>query len=138
MVEASGNAGMAPARVPGPACRINALPDDILHRALSHMEALQVVQTGLLSRWWCGLWRATRREFHGMADTGTARERDVLFKAFVNRFLMLRNPVALDELRLVYRIADGSVDLNADSEDANLWIHHALQSKLVLSSLKAW
>ncbi|GJN20302.1 hypothetical protein PR202_gb07663 [Eleusine coracana subsp. coracana] len=89
MVKASGNAGMAPARVPGPACRINALPNDILHRALSHMDALQVVQTGVLSRRWRGLGPATRRQFHGMADTGTARERDVLFKAFVNRFLML-------------------------------------------------
>ncbi|XP_062224923.1 uncharacterized protein LOC133923652 [Phragmites australis] len=39
---------------------------------------------------------------------------------------MLRNPLALDEFRLWYHIPDESVDLHADSEDANLWIRHAL------------
>lgn len=128
---ASSDSGMASPRVPGAACRINELPNEVLLRALSHMEALQVVQTCVLSRRWRNLWRsvprinATHHEFDGMANTEEGC--DVLFKAFVNRFLMLRNPVALDEFRLVYHIGDGSVDLDADSEDANLWILHALQ-----------
>ncbi|KAJ1295832.1 hypothetical protein BS78_01G253200 [Paspalum vaginatum] len=58
-----------------------------------------------------------------MADT--AEEREVPFKKFVNRFLMLRNPIALDEFEFCYKMS--CYDLDAESEDANLWIRHALE-----------
>ncbi|KAL6641565.1 hypothetical protein ACP70R_019746 [Stipagrostis hirtigluma subsp. patula] len=132
MAKAPGDARMAPPRVRGAVCEINALPNDVLLRAVSRLDARQLVQTCVLSRRWRDLWRsvprinASRHEFDGMA--GTDVERDVLFKKFVNRFLMLRNPVALDEFRLWYHVPDDyRRDPRADSEDANLWIRHALQ-----------
>ncbi|KAM0906222.1 hypothetical protein ACQ4PT_016904 [Festuca glaucescens] len=45
-----------------------------------------------------------------------------MFKKFVNRLLMLRNPVGLDEFRLVYNSSTGD-----SSSDANLWISHVLR-----------
>ncbi|TVU31454.1 hypothetical protein EJB05_23138, partial [Eragrostis curvula] len=129
-------ASLAPAPgVPGEECRINALPKDVLLRALSHLDTLEVVQTCVLSRQWRDLWRsvpsisATHKAFDVMEDT--AEEYVTLFKAFVNRFLMLRNPIALDEFNLGYYVHDDdgyeSMDYDAESEDANLWIGHALQ-----------
>ncbi|RLN19148.1 hypothetical protein C2845_PM02G18250 [Panicum miliaceum] len=116
------------------ACRINALPSHVLSRAISFLDARQLVQTCLLSRRWRHLWRsvprinASRHEFDGMADS--EEERNVLFKKFTNAFLVLRNPVALDEFRLFYFMPDHeeSEDPDADSDDANLWINHALRS----------
>jgi hypothetical protein len=132
MAKASGDARVVPEGVAGAPCRINALPNDVLIRAISFLDARELVQTCVLSTRWRDLWRsvprisASRDEFDNMADTEGAC--DVLFKKFVNRFLMLRNPVALEEFRLRYNIPDGSRDPYADSEDANLWICHALQS----------
>ncbi|KAG2550065.1 hypothetical protein PVAP13_9KG241900 [Panicum virgatum] len=132
MAEASGDARAVSEGVAGAACRINALPSHVLSRAISFLDARQLVQTCVLSRRWRHLWRSvprisfSRDEFDGMAETED--ECDVLFKEFVNRFLMLRNPAALDEFRLQYNIPDASDDLEADAKDANLWIHHALQS----------
>lgn len=41
---------------------------------------------------------------------------------------MLRNPTPLDEFNLWYGVQDGSeIDYDAESEDANLWVSHALQ-----------
>ncbi|CAD6212266.1 unnamed protein product [Miscanthus lutarioriparius] len=114
-------------RVPGDMCRINALPDDILLLILSYLNARQVVQTCVLSLQWRNLWRsvprinATPDEFEDMSDE--YGEYTVLFKEFLNRFLMLRNPVALDEFELWYDMPWDSDDY---SEDANLWICHAL------------
>ncbi|OEL24430.1 hypothetical protein BAE44_0014551 [Dichanthelium oligosanthes] len=131
MAEASGDARMVSPGDAGAVCRINSLPSDVLTRAISFLDARQLVQTCVLSRRWRDLWRsvprinASRHEFDGMA--GTEEERHVLFKKFINRFLMLRNPVALDEFWLRYNITYYS-DPDADSEDANLWIRHALQS----------
>ncbi|KAF8689287.1 hypothetical protein HU200_042081 [Digitaria exilis] len=110
MAEASRDARVVPS---GAACRINALSTDVLLRAISFLEARQLVQTCVLSRRWRNLWRS----FDGKAGTEIAY--DVLFKNFINRFLMLRNPVALHEFRLQYK-------------DANLWIRHALQSNVRL------
>ncbi|KAL6641561.1 hypothetical protein ACP70R_019742 [Stipagrostis hirtigluma subsp. patula] len=128
----SGGARMSLGRVPpGAGCRIDALPDDALLRVLSHLDAREAVRTCVLSRRWRHLWRSVPRinasweEFEGMADTD--EERDALFKGFVNRFLVLRNPVALDEFRLRYNLPDDSSDVSADSADANLWVRHALQ-----------
>jgi hypothetical protein len=127
------------ADAPAVACRINKISDDVLLRALSHLDALQVVQISVLSRRWRDRWRsvprinATHEDFNGAADQ--EEECDVLFKAFFNRFLMLRNPVALDEFRLVYRMAYDSADL---LEDANLWIHHALQSSARSVQISCW
>jgi hypothetical protein len=94
------------ADAPAVAGRINKIPDDVLLRA-RHLDALQVVQTSVLSRRWRDLWRsvprinATHEEFNDAADQ---EECDVLFKAFFNHFFMLRNPIALDEFRLVYSL----------------------------------
>ncbi|WVZ57596.1 LOW QUALITY PROTEIN: hypothetical protein U9M48_007960 [Paspalum notatum var. saurae] len=126
----SGDTRMAAALVPGAECWINALPDDMLLLIISRLYARQVVQTCVLSRRWRNLWRSVTRikishdEFDHMADT--EEECNVLFKKFVNRFLMLRNPFALHDFRLWYNIPDGD-DSDAGSEDANLWIHHALE-----------
>ncbi|XP_062201623.1 putative F-box/FBD/LRR-repeat protein At1g78760 [Phragmites australis] len=141
MAEVSGSRRprMAPASVPGAACRINTLPRDLLLRAISHLNARELVQTCVLSRQWRHLWRSVPRinatidefddfdgiyNFYDMADR--AKECSALFKKFVNRFLMLRNPVPLDEFRLTYYNPDGSMNRSADSEEANLWIRHAL------------
>ncbi|XP_066387280.1 putative F-box/LRR-repeat protein At4g13960 isoform X2 [Miscanthus floridulus] len=114
-------------RVPGAVCRINALPDDMLLLILSYLNARQVVQTCLLSRQWRNLWRsvprinATSDEFEHMSDD--YEEDTLLFKKFVNRFLMLRNPFALEDFRLWYDMPWESDDY---SEDANIWICYAL------------
>lgn len=113
--------------VPGTVCRINALPDDMLLLILSYLNVRQVVQTCVLSRQWRNLWRsvprinATPDEFEHMSDD--YGECTVLFKEFVNRFMMLRNPFGLDDFRLWYGMPWDSDDY---SEDANLWICHAL------------
>ncbi|XP_062201087.1 putative F-box/FBD/LRR-repeat protein At1g78760 isoform X2 [Phragmites australis] len=138
MAEKSGSRRMAAARVPGGGarCRINALPDDALLHVISFLNARQAVRTCVLSRRWRHLWRSVARinasyeEFDGMADTD--EECNALFKKFISRFLILRNPTALDEFRLRYSIPDDdSIDsvhqLEAESADANLWINHALQ-----------
>ncbi|CAN6288595.1 unnamed protein product [Urochloa humidicola] len=132
MAEASGDALMVPA---GAARRINALPNHVLLRAISFLDARQLVQTCLLSRRWRDLWRsvprinASRKEFDGMA--GTWVQQNLLFKKFFNRFLMLRNPTPMDEFKLLYGVPDSEFsvesDFVAESEDANLWIGHALQ-----------
>ncbi|CAN6318976.1 unnamed protein product, partial [Urochloa humidicola] len=58
MAEASGDALMVPT---GGACRINALPNHVLIRAISFLEARQLVRTCLLSRRWRDLWRSVPR-----------------------------------------------------------------------------
>ncbi|RCV43509.1 hypothetical protein SETIT_9G299400v2 [Setaria italica] len=147
MADTIDHAGMSPGspgRVPGADCWINALPDGVLLRAISFLDARQLVQTCVLSRRWRHLWRsvprinATRHEFDGMADS--EEERDVLFKKFTSGFLVLRNPVPLDEFRLCYYMPDPleSVDPDADSEDANLWIRHALQSNARSVKVEIW
>ncbi|KAF8727642.1 hypothetical protein HU200_018870 [Digitaria exilis] len=132
MAEASGEARVTPA---GAECRINALGNDVLLRAISFLEARQLVQTCVLSRRWRNLWRsvsrinATHHEFDVMVDS--EEERSVRFKKFTNALLMLRNPVALDAFRLSYFMPGYQEPAapHADrEEDANLWIDHALQS----------
>ncbi|CAL4915901.1 unnamed protein product [Urochloa decumbens] len=143
-IDRGGMAPGPPGRVPGEDCRINALPDGLLLHAISFLGARQAVQTCVLSRRWRHLWRsvdrinATRHEFDGMADS--EEKRDFLFKKFTNRFLMLRNPVPLDEFQLSYYMPDQevSVDPDADSIDANLWIRHALQSNARSVEVKIW
>ena len=135
MAEASGDARMVQVGAPSVACRINELPSDVLTRAISFLDARQLVQTCVLSLQWRDLWRsmprinASRDEFDGMP--GTWVEQNVLFRKFFNRFLMLRNPTPLDEFNLWYGVRDSEDstdrDYDAESEDANLWIGHALQ-----------
>ena len=135
MAEASGDARMVRAGAPSETCRINALPSNVLARAISFLDARQLVRTCVLSLQWRDLWRsmprinASRDEFDGMP--GTWVEQNVLFRKFFNRFLMLRNPTPLDEFNLWYGVRDSEDstdrDYVAESEDANLWIGHALQ-----------
>ncbi|CAN6318973.1 unnamed protein product [Urochloa humidicola] len=140
MAEASGDALMVPA---GGACRINALPNHVLIRAISFLDARQLVRTCLLSRRWRDLWRsvprinASLKEFEDVA--GTVMQRSVLFKKFFNQFLMLRNPTPLDEFNLMHYFVEEVLSepdpehwdykYYAESQDANLWIGHALQCK---------
>jgi hypothetical protein len=134
------------ARVSGLACRINGLHDDVLLFVLSHLDAVELVHTSLLSRRWRGLWRSVPRintqrdHFNGVADT--ERECDAMFKAFVSRFLMLRNPTPLDVFNLVrYSLPDDefeAVDFDAESEDANLWIAHALHCNARSIDVSVW
>jgi hypothetical protein len=49
------------ARVSSAACRINGLHDDVLVCVLSHLDAVELVHTSLLSRRWRGLWRSVPR-----------------------------------------------------------------------------
>nr|CAB3495087.1 unnamed protein product [Digitaria exilis] len=141
MAEASSNARVTPAVAE---CRINALGNDVLLRAISFLEARQLVQTCVLSRRWRNLWRsvprinATHHEFDGMAESD--EERSVLFKKFTNAFLKLRDPVTLDAFRLNYCMPgyQESVDPHAESEDANLWIQHALQSNARSVEVEIW
>ncbi|KAF8781228.1 hypothetical protein HU200_000662 [Digitaria exilis] len=141
MAEASSNARVTPAVAE---CRINALGNDVLLRAISFLEARQLVQTCVLSRRWRNLWRsvprinATHHEFDGMAESD--EERSVLFKKFTNAFLKLGDPVTLDAFRLNYFMPgyQESVDPHAESEDANLWIQHALQSNARSVEVEIW
>ncbi|KAJ1256065.1 hypothetical protein BS78_K090500 [Paspalum vaginatum] len=131
---------VAPAGVTGAECRINALHDNPLLIIMSNLSACQVVQTCVLSQRWRNLWRSVPRvivapeDFSDMADT--AEEREVLFKKFVNRFLMLRNPIALDEFEFCYNMS--RYDLDAESEDANLWILHALECNAQSVKVTIW
>uniref|UniRef100_A0ACD5ZS95 Uncharacterized protein n=1 Tax=Avena sativa TaxID=4498 RepID=A0ACD5ZS95_AVESA len=132
MAEASDNQRVVSARVSRPADRIGALPDDVLRRVLSQLSSREAVHTCLLAQRWRDLWRSVPiidvsfEEFEDRAAEDNF-EREVMFKKFVNRLLMLRNPVGLDEFRLEYILTVGTEDLNASSADANLWISHVLQ-----------
>ncbi|KAL6607901.1 hypothetical protein ACP70R_040964 [Stipagrostis hirtigluma subsp. patula] len=109
---------------------IDDLPRDVLLRVLSRLDARQLVRTCAVSPRWRDLWRdvprvnATRHEFEVEGDgDGDYDARNPLFREFVNRLLMLRNPVALEEFRLEYSIGP---ELMPDCAEANLWIGHAL------------
>jgi len=83
----------------------------------------------VLSKLWRDLWHDTRRiNASCRAFQIDGREIDdhgrSLFKKFLSRLLLLRNPVPLDEFRLWYCI-DGD-RLYADAEEPNLWIRHAV------------
>ncbi|XBI10905.1 hypothetical protein VPH35_138066 [Triticum aestivum] len=126
------------AEASGDRSRISALPDEVLFRVLSHLRSHEAVHTCVLSRRWRDLWQSVPcidvsfNEFADMADEDEDEddfEPVVLFKKFVNRLLMLRRPVDLEEFRLEYSLPIGTVDLNANSADANLWIAHVLQYK---------
>ncbi|KAL6905432.1 hypothetical protein ACP4OV_003033 [Aristida adscensionis] len=143
--EAHGDARVvarAPAGVPGEECRIDALPDDLLLRAISRLDVRDLMRTCVLSRRWRDLWRsatrinASRRAFDGAA--GTDEERNALFKGFVSRFLMLRDPVALDALSLCYHVPEATPDSFADTADAGLWIGHALQCNARTVEVSGW
>ncbi|CAD6238251.1 unnamed protein product [Miscanthus lutarioriparius] len=141
MAETSGAMVVAPARVPRAEPGINDLPRDLLPRVLSCLDAREAVQTCVLSKLWRDLWRDARRinascpafeiDGGGLDDHGRS-----LFKEFVNRLLMLRNPVSLDEFRLWYYI-DGD-RLNADAAEPNLWIRHALLCEARSVEIFAW
>ncbi|KAL6905433.1 hypothetical protein ACP4OV_003034 [Aristida adscensionis] len=143
--EAPGDARMVaptPAGVPGEECRINALPDELLLHAISYLDIRELVHTCVLSRRWRDLWRAatrinaSRRAFDGAA--GTDEERNALFKRFVSRFLMLRDPVALDAFSLCYHVPEATWDSLADAADAGLWIGHALQCNARTVEVSGW
>ncbi|CAO2203745.1 unnamed protein product [Urochloa humidicola] len=131
MSEASAGSGrmvVSPVLPPGVKYRINDLPRDLLLRVLSCLNARQVVQTCVLSQLWRDLWRdvrrinASRHEFE-IENDSNYDARDPLFKKLVNRLLLLRNPVPLEEFRLWYCMRS---QIQAYHTEANLWIGHAL------------
>uniref|UniRef100_A0A0D9XHH3 F-box domain-containing protein n=1 Tax=Leersia perrieri TaxID=77586 RepID=A0A0D9XHH3_9ORYZ len=104
--------------------RLSALPDDLLRRIMSFLNARHTVQMCLLSRRWCYLWRSLPRinaEFTEFYYEDAAR-----FKKFINTLLLRRDPVPLDMFWLRYEQSNGN-DLQEGSEEAGLWISHALQ-----------
>uniref|UniRef100_A0ACD6AHG9 Uncharacterized protein n=1 Tax=Avena sativa TaxID=4498 RepID=A0ACD6AHG9_AVESA len=118
MAEASDSQRMVPARVGRAVDRIGALPDDVLHRVLSQLSSREAVHTCLLGQRWRDLWRSVPiinvsfGEFEDSDaddDVEDTFDREETFKKFVNRFLMLRNPVGLDEFRLDYSSSTGDL-----------------------------
>ncbi|CAL4956196.1 unnamed protein product [Urochloa decumbens] len=124
----------APAPPVEPCCavnRINGIPRDVLLLILSRLESRDAVRTCVLSREWRDLWRDVPRilvssPVFGVDVDGNCEEGNPLFKRFVNRLLMLRNPVPLDKFELCHYI---NSQFEADSTDDKLWIAHALLSK---------
>ncbi|KAL5229754.1 hypothetical protein ABZP36_028530 [Zizania latifolia] len=111
--------------------RLSALPNDLILRIMSFMNARLAVRTCVLSRRWLHLWRSVPRvnaeffEFYGATQTQSGDE--VPFKRFINRLLELRDPVApIDKFWLRYSMAEAN-DIQAACADANRWISHALQ-----------
>uniref|UniRef100_A0A0D9W5B3 F-box domain-containing protein n=1 Tax=Leersia perrieri TaxID=77586 RepID=A0A0D9W5B3_9ORYZ len=93
--------------------RLSALPDDLLHRILSFLPAMEVVQTTVLSRRWKDLWCSTPfihiddkefGEFHPAIagdDPEAALEQWDRFENFTTNFLLFHsNSVSLNEFRL--------------------------------------
>ncbi|KAJ1284128.1 hypothetical protein BS78_03G180800 [Paspalum vaginatum] len=143
----SRRAVVAPARVPRTDYGINDIPRDALLRVLSRLDARLAVRTCVLARRWRNLWRdmpsinATCLEFERDKD-GECYESKLRFKKFLDRLLMLRNPVALDEFSLWYCFRQDKpvshstpdvdvynwmeAELKYDCAQSSLWIRHAL------------
>uniref|UniRef100_A0A0D9XHH4 F-box domain-containing protein n=1 Tax=Leersia perrieri TaxID=77586 RepID=A0A0D9XHH4_9ORYZ len=103
--------------------RLSALPDDLLRRIMSFLNARNTVQTCVLSRRWRYLWRSLPRinaEF-----TEFYYDEVPQFKKFVNTLLLRRDPVPLDTFWLRHLIEDS--DFYEGCSEAGLWISHALQ-----------
>uniref|UniRef100_A0A0E0B7H5 F-box domain-containing protein n=1 Tax=Oryza glumipatula TaxID=40148 RepID=A0A0E0B7H5_9ORYZ len=112
--------------------RLSDLPDEILHRIMSFLNARQAVQTCVLSRRWCNLWHtvpcinADFVEFDSIGYQGP----EVPFKRFVNRLLEFRDPASvIDTFLLKYAMPDRLDGYKASNEEANRWIGHALQKQ---------
>ncbi|KAF0905707.1 hypothetical protein E2562_008785 [Oryza meyeriana var. granulata] len=127
---------MASANAPG-ADRLSSLPDDVIARILSSLNAREAARTIVLSRRrWQTLWRELPRinaEFFEF-DTDTegmetvAEDDEVAFKRFVNRLLELRDPAALMEqfwLRYPSSEQEG-IQASSSSSEPNRWIGHAV------------
>ncbi|CAM0910408.1 unnamed protein product [Alopecurus aequalis] len=127
MAGASDNQRRVSAHVAPATDMISALPDDVLLLVLSKLSSREAVHTCFLAQRWRDLWRSVpiiNVSFEDFEDRPAEDdvEREAMFKKFVNRLLMLRNPVSLDEFRLVY---NSSTDDDDASDDANDWISHA-------------
>uniref|UniRef100_A0A0D3HAT5 F-box domain-containing protein n=1 Tax=Oryza barthii TaxID=65489 RepID=A0A0D3HAT5_9ORYZ len=112
--------------------RLSDLPDEILHRIMSFLNARQAVQTCVLSRRWRNLWHtvpcinADFVEFDSIGYQGP----EVPFKRFVNRLLEFRDPASvIDTFLLKYAMPDRLDGYKASNEEANRWIGHALQKQ---------
>ncbi|KAF2912473.1 hypothetical protein DAI22_10g013400 [Oryza sativa Japonica Group] len=112
--------------------RLSDLPDEILHRIMSFLNARQAVQTCVLSRRWRNLWHtvpcinADFVEFDSIGYQGPV----VPFKRFVNRLLEFRDPASvIDTFLLKYAMPDRLDGYKASNEEANRWIGHALQKQ---------
>uniref|UniRef100_A0A0E0QVU4 F-box domain-containing protein n=3 Tax=Oryza TaxID=4527 RepID=A0A0E0QVU4_ORYRU len=128
-----GRVMMEPAHAPG-RDRLSALPDNVLRRIMSFLNARQSVQTCVLSRRWRHLWRSLPRinadytEFcFACLDEKKEKVQEARFKKFVSTLLLRRDPVPLlDKFWLRYQVSDGNNNEKASAE-AGLWISHALQ-----------
>ncbi|EAY77568.1 hypothetical protein OsI_32607 [Oryza sativa Indica Group] len=123
---------MEPAHAPG-RDRLSALPDNVLRRIMSFLNARQSVQTCVLSRRWRHLWRSLPRinadytEFcFACLDEKKEKVQEARFKKFVSTLLLRRDPVPLlDKFWLRYQVSDNNNE--KASAEAGLWISHALQ-----------
>ncbi|KAF0929196.1 hypothetical protein E2562_016433 [Oryza meyeriana var. granulata] len=116
---------------------LSALPDDVILRIMSFMNARQALRTCVVSSRWRNLWSALPRinaEFFEF-DTDTegmetvAEDDEVAFKRFVNRLLELRDPAALMEQFWLRYPSSDDYNLQVDSAEANRWISHAIEKK---------
>ncbi|WVZ69870.1 hypothetical protein U9M48_018592 [Paspalum notatum var. saurae] len=139
----SQRAVVAPARVPRTDYGINDVPRDALLRVVSRLDARLAVRTCVLARCWRDLWQrdmpsinATCLEFERDKD-GECYASKLRFKKFLDRLLVLRNPVPLDEFCLWYHFRQDKPDepdinkwieaeLKYDYAQSSLWIRHAL------------
>ncbi|CAO2148218.1 unnamed protein product [Urochloa humidicola] len=111
--------------------RISGLPDEILHRVLWHLPAPEAVRTSVLARRWRPLWKSTRRLAvthpwrSGTTACGQSSPSIYKLNRFVNRLLLLRDHLPLDECKLSFpgfpRVDDDEVDV---------WIRHALSCQV--------
>ncbi|OMP04656.1 hypothetical protein COLO4_09416 [Corchorus olitorius] len=82
-------------------CRINELPDFILHHLLSFLTTKQAVATSILSKRWRYLWiEVPALDFEDSPSCKTDRNHKKAFKKFVYRVLLLNRQVTLHKFRL--------------------------------------
>ncbi|KAG2565152.1 hypothetical protein PVAP13_7NG349351 [Panicum virgatum] len=95
--------------------RISGLPDEVLHRVLWLLPTREAVQTSLLACRWRHLWKSTRR-------LSVSRSwRSERLNKFVNRLLLIRDSVPLDECKFSFHGFP-----RVDGAEVDIWIRHAL------------
>ena len=104
-----------------------ALPDEILQHVLSYLPSRNAVQSSVLARRWCHLWRST--------PAVRVRGSNDLFRRFVNILLLSRDASPLRLFEIDADLLIGEVDEDYYDEDndprevdpyVDAWIRHAV------------